>query len=73
MFAFLMFFFDVLFYIQEHPWVTRHGQDTLQSYEENTTDMLIPTEEKLNKAITKSISHVMTIVRAWTILHSTLS
>ncbi|KAF8416524.1 kinase-like domain-containing protein [Tirmania nivea] len=50
--------------LREHPWVTRHGKDNLLSYEENTTPILIPTEEELNCAITKSIRHVMTIVKA---------
>ncbi|KAF8473514.1 kinase-like domain-containing protein [Kalaharituber pfeilii] len=50
--------------LRVHPWVTRHGTDMLLSYEENTTEILIPTEEEVNHAITKSIRHVMTIVKA---------
>lgn len=50
--------------LREHPWVTRYGEDNLLSYEENTTAILVPTEEELNCAITRSIRHVMTVVRA---------
>ncbi|KAL7275031.1 hypothetical protein RUND412_002048 [Rhizina undulata] len=51
--------------LREHPWVTRNGEDMLLSTEENTADViLLPTDEEMKHAITKSIRHVMVAVRA---------
>ncbi|KAJ5736545.1 Calcium/calmodulin-dependent protein kinase kinase cmkC [Penicillium malachiteum] len=51
--------------LREHPWVTMDGADPLLSEEENTAhNVEPPTEEEMNAAITKSISHVMTLMKA---------
>ncbi|KAJ5787051.1 Calcium/calmodulin-dependent/calcium-dependent protein kinase [Penicillium paradoxum] len=50
---------------QEHPWVTRNGTDPLLSFEENTSQIIEPpTEEEMNSAITKNMSHLMTVMKA---------
>lgn len=44
--------------------MTMNGADPLLSEEENTAhNVEPPTEEEMNAAITKSIGHVMTLVR----------
>ncbi|KAJ5885716.1 hypothetical protein N7504_011552 [Penicillium tannophilum] len=51
--------------LREHPWVTMNGADPLLSEEENTAhNVEPPTEEEMNAAITKSIGHVMTLMKA---------
>lgn len=50
--------------LREHPWVTHEGEDTLLSVEENTADVIMPTEKEIKSAITKSIHNVMAVVRA---------
>ncbi|KAJ5645587.1 hypothetical protein N7507_011598 [Penicillium longicatenatum] len=51
--------------LREHPWVTMNGVDPLLSEEENTAhNVEPPTEEEMNAAITKSIGHVMTLMKA---------
>ncbi|KAJ5927951.1 hypothetical protein N7466_006907 [Penicillium verhagenii] len=57
----------ILTHLQEHPWVTMNGADPLLSEEENTAhNVEPPTEEEMNAAITKSMSHVMTLMKAVT-------
>ncbi|KAA8909577.1 kinase-like domain-containing protein [Sphaerosporella brunnea] len=50
--------------LREHPWVTRGGEDRLLPTEENTADFIMPTQEEMETAITKSIHNVMAVVRA---------
>ncbi|KAJ5263797.1 Calcium/calmodulin-dependent protein kinase kinase cmkC [Penicillium angulare] len=51
--------------LREHSWVTRDETDPLLSEEENTAhNVEPPTEAEMNAAITKSISHVMTLMKA---------
>ncbi|KAI9887676.1 MAG: hypothetical protein M1823_000540 [Watsoniomyces obsoletus] len=51
--------------LREHPWVTRHGEDSLLSAEENTANLVEPpTEEEMQSAITGNILRLMTVMRA---------
>ncbi|TGZ81219.1 kinase-like protein [Ascodesmis nigricans] len=51
--------------MREHPWVTRHGQDELLPYEENTAEFIAtPNAEEVAHAVTKSIHNIMAVVRA---------
>lgn len=49
--------------IQVHPWVTVDGADPLLPWEENTAHSIEPpTEDEMNKAITKNMGSLMTFV-----------
>ncbi|EXJ56656.1 CAMKK/CAMKK-META protein kinase [Cladophialophora yegresii CBS 114405] len=51
--------------LREHPWVTKKGEDTLLSEEENTSDLVEPpTEAEMNAAITDNMRNLMTVVKA---------
>ncbi|KAI1932427.1 hypothetical protein LOZ65_000721 [Ophidiomyces ophidiicola] len=51
--------------LRDHPWVTKGGTDCLLSAEENTSTLVEPpTEEEMNTAITKNLSHAITVVKA---------
>ncbi|EEP79322.1 hypothetical protein UREG_04168 [Uncinocarpus reesii 1704] len=51
--------------LREHPWVTKGGTDGLLSAEENTCNLIEPpTEEEMNTAITRNMSHAITVVKA---------
>lgn len=60
--------------LQEHPWVTKDGDDPLLSAEENTANLIEPpTEEETNNAITSNLGNVLVLVsgsilRAWMVL-----
>lgn len=48
--------------IQEHPWVTEHGEELLISEEENCEKVVTEvTEEEIHNAI-KSIASIFTVV-----------
>ncbi|KOC10862.1 calcium/calmodulin-dependent protein [Aspergillus flavus AF70] len=51
--------------LREHPWVTRNGTDPLLPESENTAEIVgLPTEEEMNSAITKTIGHVLAVMKA---------
>ncbi|PYH87581.1 calcium/calmodulin-dependent protein kinase [Aspergillus ellipticus CBS 707.79] len=51
--------------LREHPWVTKNGLDPLLSESENTADIVgLPTEEEMNSAITRTIGHVLAVIKA---------
>ncbi|KAI5293389.1 hypothetical protein KEM52_005589, partial [Ascosphaera acerosa] len=51
--------------LREHPWVTRQGIDPLMSEAENTAIIIpTPTDEEVSRAITKSMRHVLALVKA---------
>ncbi|KAE8382098.1 calcium/calmodulin dependent protein kinase [Aspergillus bertholletiae] len=51
--------------LREHPWVTRNGVDPLLPESENTAEIIgLPTEEEMNSAITKTIGHVLAVMKA---------
>ncbi|RAL10094.1 putative calcium/calmodulin dependent protein kinase [Aspergillus homomorphus CBS 101889] len=51
--------------LREHPWVTQGGLDPLLPESENTAEIVdLPTEEEMNSAITKTIGHVMAVIKA---------
>ncbi|RAK71583.1 putative calcium/calmodulin dependent protein kinase [Aspergillus fijiensis CBS 313.89] len=51
--------------LREHPWVTKDGLDPLLSETENTAEIIdLPTEEEMNSAITRTIGHVMAVIKA---------
>ncbi|KAE8388360.1 kinase-like domain-containing protein [Aspergillus alliaceus] len=51
--------------LREHPWVTRSGLDPLLPESENTAEIIgLPTEEEMNSAITKTIGHVLAVMKA---------
>ncbi|KAJ5541934.1 hypothetical protein N7535_004353 [Penicillium sp. DV-2018c] len=54
-----------MFGLREHPWVTKNGTEPLLSFEENTAQIIEPpTEEEMNSAITRNMSHLVTVMRA---------
>lgn len=58
-------FGELLTWVQEHPWVTKNGTDTLLSEEENTSDLVEPpTEAEMDAAITNNMRNLMTVVRS---------
>ncbi|OJJ68742.1 hypothetical protein ASPBRDRAFT_133077 [Aspergillus brasiliensis CBS 101740] len=51
--------------LREHPWVTKNGLDPLLPESENTAEIVgLPTEEEMNSAITRTIGHVMAVIKA---------
>ncbi|KAF7596275.1 hypothetical protein BBP40_002419 [Aspergillus hancockii] len=51
--------------LREHPWVTRNGLDPLLPESENTAEIIgLPTEEEMNSAITRTIGHVLAVMKA---------
>ncbi|PWY70184.1 calcium/calmodulin dependent protein kinase [Aspergillus heteromorphus CBS 117.55] len=51
--------------LREHPWVTKNGLDLLLSESENTAEIVgLPTEEEMNSAITRTIGHVLAVIKA---------
>ncbi|KAE8351690.1 kinase-like domain-containing protein [Aspergillus coremiiformis] len=51
--------------LREHAWVTRNGMDPLLPESENTAEIIgLPTEEEMNTAITKTIGHVLAVMKA---------
>ncbi|KAI5309858.1 hypothetical protein KEM55_002257, partial [Ascosphaera atra] len=51
--------------LREHPWVTKGGVDPLLPEEENTALIVPrPTDEEVSRAITKSMRHVLALVKA---------
>jgi [calcium/calmodulin-dependent protein kinase] kinase len=49
--------------MQEHPFVTRNGEDPLLSAEENTADFIeMPSEHEVNHAITTKMGNLMVLV-----------
>ncbi|KAK2749873.1 hypothetical protein FQN57_005289 [Myotisia sp. PD_48] len=51
--------------LREHPWVTKRGTNPLLSAAENTADIVgPPTEEEMNDAITRNLSHAIIVVKA---------
>ncbi|PYH40316.1 putative calcium/calmodulin dependent protein kinase [Aspergillus saccharolyticus JOP 1030-1] len=51
--------------LREHPWVTQDGLDPLLPESENTAEIIdLPTEEEMNSAITRTIGHVMAVIKA---------
>ncbi|KZZ90074.1 calcium/calmodulin dependent protein kinase [Ascosphaera apis ARSEF 7405] len=51
--------------LREHPWVTKDGTDPLLPEEENTAVIVPnPTDEEVSRAITKSMRHVLALVKA---------
>lgn len=51
--------------VQEHPWVTKNGEDPLMSKEENVSVVVEPpTPIEVNHAITHNIGNLVFIVRS---------
>ncbi|KAE8144200.1 kinase-like domain-containing protein, partial [Aspergillus avenaceus] len=51
--------------LRDHPWVTRDGLDPLLPESENTAEIIEPpTEEEMDSAITKTIGHVLAVMKA---------
>ncbi|KAJ4302979.1 hypothetical protein N0V90_001870 [Kalmusia sp. IMI 367209] len=50
--------------IREHPWVTMNGTDALLPKGENVAAIVEPTDEEVDAAITGSMGHLVTVVRA---------
>ncbi|KAI9785008.1 MAG: hypothetical protein M1839_001205 [Geoglossum umbratile] len=51
--------------LREHLWVTKGGMDRLLSSDENTADLVeLPTDAELRNAITRSVKHAITVMRA---------
>ncbi|KAJ5179586.1 hypothetical protein N7492_002796 [Penicillium capsulatum] len=51
--------------LRVHPWVTRDGADPLLPWEENVAHNIEPpTEDEMNKAITKNMGSLMTFMKA---------
>ncbi|PYI10053.1 calcium/calmodulin dependent protein kinase [Aspergillus sclerotiicarbonarius CBS 121057] len=51
--------------LREHPWVTKNGFDPLLTESENTAEIVgLPTEEEMNSAITRTIGHVLAVIKA---------
>ncbi|RAL05619.1 putative calcium/calmodulin dependent protein kinase [Aspergillus ibericus CBS 121593] len=51
--------------LREHPWVTKNGLDPLLPESENTAEIVgLPTEEEMNSAITRTIGHVLAVIKA---------
>lgn len=48
--------------LQEHPWVTRRGEDPLLPAAENCSLISPPTDEELNTAITSNVNGIMAVV-----------
>ena len=48
--------------LQEHPWVTKNGTDSLLSEAENTADLVVPTDAEMKHAITSNMTNLMTVV-----------
>ncbi|KAJ5353326.1 hypothetical protein N7452_002300 [Penicillium brevicompactum] len=54
-----------MFGLREHPWVTKDGTDPLLSFEENTSQIItFPTKEEMDHAITTTMGHLMTVMKA---------
>jgi calcium/calmodulin-dependent protein kinase kinase 2 len=48
---------------QNHPWVTKGGEDTLLCEEDNCSDLVeLPNEMELNHAFTRKMSHMLVVV-----------
>jgi len=53
--------------VQEHPWVTKGGDDPLLSAEENCSEPVeIPNALEVNHAFTRRMSHLLCVVRILT-------
>ncbi|KAI0202270.1 kinase-like domain-containing protein [Astrocystis sublimbata] len=51
--------------IRNHAWVTKHGEDTLLSEEENCSEFLVtPNELEVNHAFTRKMDHLICVMRA---------
>ncbi|KAI9810562.1 MAG: hypothetical protein M1826_003518 [Phylliscum demangeonii] len=51
--------------LREHPWVTRHGTDSLLSTEENTADLVEPpTDAEMKSAITSNLRYLIAVMKA---------
>ncbi|PKY05392.1 Pkinase-domain-containing protein [Aspergillus campestris IBT 28561] len=51
--------------LRAHPWVTKGGLDPLLPESENTAEIIeFPTEEEMDSAITKTIGHVLAVMKA---------
>ena len=55
---------SLLIVLQEHPWVTRRGEDPLLPAAENCSLISPPTDEELDTAITSNVNGVMAVVGA---------
>ncbi|CAG8131200.1 unnamed protein product [Penicillium olsonii] len=54
-----------MFGLRDHPWVTKDGTDPLLSFEDNTSQIIAPpTEEEMDSAITTTMGHLMTVMKA---------
>lgn len=48
---------------QEHPWVTKNGEDPLLSEEENCSEPIeVPNALEVNHAVTRRMSHLFCVV-----------